>query len=459
MNDSGALVVAGGGPVGSVLALLLARRGHDVVVYERRPDLRGAEGAAGRSINLVLCKRGFRALELLGLRDEILATTVPVYGRLMHDRSGALAYQPYGKDESECNYSVSRGDLNRLLLSKAEAAGVRLEFERRVASCDVRSGELTLEGPGGEVQVVRAARVFGCDGAPSAIRAALVEQAGARATLEPLSHGYKELLFPAREDGSFALDPKALHIWPREDHFLMGLPNPDGSFTGTVYLPHAGPSGFEGLEAPGAVEAFFAEHYPDAAPLVPDLAGEFARNPLGKLGVVRAAPWHFEDRALLVGDAAHAIVPFFGQGLNCGFEDCAVLERLLAAHPGDWGAAFAAFSAERKPNADAIADMALENFDEMRAKVADPGFLRRKRVEALLEREMPEAYRTRYAMVMYSSIPYATAQEVGRVQDRLLTALCEGLDDPDAFDRDRARALIAADLTPLLTERGVDLAF
>lgn len=452
------VVVVGGGPVGAVLALLLAGRGHPVDVYERRPDMRTGPVEAGRSINLVLCDRGLIALEPLGLREEVLALTVPVYGRLMHNLDGSTAYQPYGKDDSERNYSISRAELNARLLDRAEGAGVRLHFEHTLVSADLARGDLLFARPGGaRVEVTGARRVFGCDGAPSAVREALVAQAGARASLEPLEHGYKELLFPAAPGGGFALDERALHIWPRGDHFLMGLPNRDGSFTGTVYLPLEGPHGFASLTSAAAVEAFFAEHYPDAVPLLPDLAAQLLANPLGHLGTVRCAPWQHDGRVLLVGDAAHAVVPFFGQGLNCGFEDFALLLRLLEALPTE--EALATFSRERKPDADAIAAMALENFVEMRAKVADPAFLLRKQVEAVLQREMPERYRTRYAMVMYSSIPYAVAQQAGVIQRELLDELCAGLTSAEDVDRARAAALIDARLAPFLRERGVSLTF
>ena len=451
--------ISGGGPVGCVLAVLLARRGWRVRVLERRPDPRQAATPAGRSINLVLTERGLRGLAPIGLREEVLSITTPVFGRMMHDREGRLAYQPYGKDRSERNHSVSRAELQRFLLDRAEAAGARIEFDAAVVDADLERGQLTVESHAGQRRTLEARHVFGCDGAPSGLRAALSAAGLVQDRLEPLPWGYKELTFPALPDGGWAMDSNALHIWPRGAHMLMGLPNRDGTFTGTVYLPWEGAQGsFQALNGVQAVRGFFQAEYPDAVPLLgPDLAGEFLANPTGHLDTVRCAPWHHQDRALLLGDAAHAVVPFFGQGLNCGFEDCAVLDELLAAQGQDLGAVFAAFSSRRKPNADAIADMALENFVEMRDKVGDPAFLLRKQVESRLERELPQLYRSRYAMVVYSSIPYAVARELGRVQDELLSELCRGVDAPEQVDLDRARALIAERLTPLRKRHGVDL--
>jgi kynurenine 3-monooxygenase len=454
-------VVVGGGPVGCVLAALLAGRGHEVTVYEKRPDMRRGDAPAGRSINLVLTRRGLRALELLGLREKVLKLTVPVLGRMMHAHDGALTYQPYGKDDSERNHSVSRGQLNQFLLDEAEAAGVRLVFDREVAEADPDAGTLTVRSTqDGSLETVAAPRLFGADGAPSAVRRALVQREGYEDSMDMLGHGYKELLFPAAADGGYAMEQSALHIWPRGSHMLMGLPNLDGSFTGTLYLANEGDDSFASLDEEAKVEAFFQREYPDAIPLLsPDYARELLENPTGLLGTVRTNRWDLDDRVLLVGDAAHAIVPFFGQGLNCGFEDCAELLRLLDAHPGDLQGAFAAFSTARKTNADAIADMALENFVEMRDKVGDPEFLRKKRLESAVERALPGKYRSRYATVMYSSNPYRDAYDMGRVQEELLAELLAETDDPEAVDLARAEALIDAKLTPFVQERGIDLGF
>ena len=449
--------VIGAGPVGCVLALLLRKRGYEVVVFEKRSDMRLSETAAGRSINLVLTPRGLRALDLLGLRDEVRALTVPVYGRMMHSLEGELAYQPYGKDEREFNDSIGRGELNRFLLDKAEAAGVTLHFEAGLERLDLEAGVLHFaDGREVEAQVV-----FGADGAPSAVRESLAAAGKCERTLDMLPDGYKELLFPADEEGGYRMDPKALHIWPRGDHFLMGLPNQDGSFTGTVYMPNEGPLSFAALDTPAKVEAFFAEHYPDSVEVIgPTLSEQWFANPRGHLGTVRSYPWRLEDRVLLVGDSAHGIVPFFGQGLNCGFEDCAVLEALFNEHGDeDLGVVFRAYEEARKPAGDAIADMALENYVEMRAKVADPAFLLRKKVQKRLEGALAPRYRSRYAMVVYSSIPYHLAQQAGAIEAEILDELCAGISGPEQVDLARAEELVAAKLAPFVAEHGLDLDF
>jgi len=451
------VTIVGGGLVGSLLAILLARRGHAVTVHERRSDLRKGEVEAGRSINLAVTRRGIRALERVGLAERALALTVPVHGRMVHGPTGGVAFQPYGRDTSECNYSISRAALNEFLVREAEARGARLRFDSRLVEADFERGRLVFENPrDGRREETRARVVFGADGAGSAARAALSRTPGFVERLEPLGHGYKELDIPAGPGGGFRIEKNALHVWPRGAFMLMALPNPDGNFTVTLYLPERGPHGFDRLDAPARVTALFREQFPDALPLIADLEAAFFDRPTGALGTVRCRPWRSGDRALLLGDAAHAIVPFFGQGMNCGFEDCTVLDDLIASQAG-WGEVFAEFERLRQPNADAIADMAIENFVEMRDRVGDARFLLRKAVEHRLEVEMPSEYRSRYSMVMYSHIPYRTAQEAGEVQQTILDELCRELASAGDLDLGLARRLIRERLAPLLRQRAASL--
>lgn len=459
MTNDRHVAVVGAGPVGCVLSVLLARRGFAVATFEKRPDMRRKDLAAGRSINLVLTRRGLRALELVGMRESVLQLTVPVLGRMMHSVAGELSYQPYGRDDSECNYSVSRGRLNEYLLDAAERAGCTLYFEHELVDADLDEGELIFEGPDGDEIQASADVVIGCDGAGSGVREVLVAEHGAEDSIEWLEHGYKELLFPTGSDGDYAMAGHALHIWPRGDHMLMGLANNDRSFTGTIYLRNEGPHSFAELDDEARVLSFFEQHYPDAIGLLTeDFEREFIEHPLGHLGTVRCAPWHYEGRALLVGDAAHAIVPFFGQGLNCGFEDCAEFDRLLDS-TDDFSELFATFYERRKTNADAIADMALENFVEMRDLVSDEQFLLRKAIEHRIEQEMPQLYRSRYATVMYSYNDYRDVYDAGAIQEEILGELADGVDDADEVDLAGARRLIADRLVPFYESRGVDLDF
>ncbi len=449
------LTIVGAGPVGCVLATLLANRGHSVELFEKRPDMRRAQIGGGRSINLVLTNRGLSALERVGLREQVLELTVPVLGRMMHDLHGELTYQPYGKDDSECNYSVSRGMLNEFLLTAAEEAGVAIEFNAAVEDVDFDRRRLIFEEGrrSAEFDVL-----IGTDGAPSVVRKALVEKKGLEESVDFMDWGYKELLFPSGPDDSYLLEKNALHIWPRGSHFLMALANLDGSFTGTVYMPQTGPDSFESIDDQESLLAFFERHYGDATPLLGDFVDTFFEHPVGTLGTVRSAPWYWEDKVLLVGDAAHGIVPFFGQGLNSGFEDCLVLDDLLAQHE-DFAQVFPRFFNARKPNTEAIADMALENAREMGEKVANPTFLLKKKVESLLEKHLGDIYRSRYAMVMYSHIPYAAAYAVGKRQKEILATLAEGLDRAQDVDLERARQLIEEKLVPLYDELDLNLEF
>jgi kynurenine 3-monooxygenase len=455
------VAIVGGGLVGPLLAVFLVRRGLRVTVWERRPDPRDAGQGAGRSINLIVTSRGIHALRGAGLDEAVARQTVPVTGRMMHALDGTLTSQPYGRDDSECNYSISRAGLNRLLIGKAERRGVRFQFEKRLTDVDLRAGRLTfVDASSGGTVLVDASVVIGADGADSAVRAALPAPGGFEASTVPLSHGYKQLSMPAGEGGTYRIEKRALHLWPRGRILLMALPNLDGSFTATLYLPVDGPSSFRELATAGDVRALFERQFPDAVPLIPDLAERFFDNPTGSLATVRCHPWHLEGRIALIGDAAHAMAPLFGQGMNCGFEDCVVLDGLLAEHgPQAWATVWEEFARERKPHADAIADMSLENFDELRDRVADARFLLRKEVEHRLEQDWPLEYRSRYSMVMFGDVPYRVAREAGRIQEEILDDLCDGLESAGALDVERARRLIRERLEPYLTTHDVDLSY
>ncbi|RFU40879.1 FAD-dependent monooxygenase [Actinomadura logoneensis] len=401
------VAVVGAGLAGALLATLLGRRGIPVTVYERRPDPRVTGAERGRSINLAISARGLAALEQVGLREQALARALPMHGRLVHPRGAATNFQPYSADGTRAINSISRAELNAALLDTAEATpGVTLRFEHRVTALDTASGKLTLDGPDG-TRTEPADVVLAGDGAYSAVRRGVGPGGAFDAATDFLEHGYKELTIPPR-DGDFALDPDALHIWPRRATSMMiALPNLDRSFTCTLFWPK---DEFEALGTPEAVTAHFRRHYPDVVELMPDLADDFARNPVGSLVTVRAWPWvRIGDGAsvALLGDAAHAIVPFFGQGANCAFEDCIEIDRCLDEANGDWPAALTLYQERRKANTDAIADMALDNFVEMRDRVASPVFRARQAAVHALERRLAGRYVSRYELVSFTTMPYA----------------------------------------------------
>jgi len=438
------LTVIGAGPVGSLLALFLARRGHEVDVFERRPDMRRVQIGAGRSINLAVSTRGLHALSHVGLDDEVLRQAIPMRGRMVHGAAGEQHFLRYGRDDSEFINSMSRGELNKLLMTRAEETGrVRIHFEQRLVGYERGRARLRDERSGEESDVA-AAVVFGSDGSASALRAAL----GTEVDQSWLDFGYKELTIPAAPGGGFSLEPHALHIWPRKNFMLIALPNLDGSFTCTLFLPFEGDESFAAIESPDAAERFLAETFPDANALIPRVAEAVAEAPLGKMVTVKCARWS-RGAALLIGDAAHAIVPFFGQGMNAGFEDCTVLMDILDRVP-QWERAFAEFSSSRKPDADAIADLAVENFVEMRDKVADPQFLLWKDVETELSRRFPGEYLSRYQLVTFTRVPYRVAQEAGRIQLELLRELTISARDAAAVDYGRAADVIRENLVPLI---------
>lgn len=411
------LAVAGAGLAGPLLAVYLARRGHDVTLFERRRDPR-LHPEGGRSINLALSVRGIAALQGVGLADAALAEALPMRGRALHDRNGNTVFQSYSSDGTKAINSISRSGLNRLLLeAAAEESRVELQFEHRLADVDVEGAEVTIASPHGST--TRAFDVvIGADGAYSAIRDRMVRREGVDYEQSYLPWGFKELTI-APVAGDFALDPDALHIWPRGTSMMIALPNRDRSFTCTLFWPHDGPDGFRGLDTPAAIHERFRRDYPDAEPLLQELADEFKRNPVGSLVTVKMWPWAL-GRVALLGDAAHAIVPFYGQGMNCAFEDVAELDRCLAETGDDWDLALDHWSRRRKPNADAIADLALENFVEMRDKVASPVFRAGKRMEHAVERMLPGRYTSLYEIISFSTVPYSEARGIVARQRRLL---------------------------------------
>ena len=445
------ITIVGAGLGGTLAAIFLARRGLEVTLYERRPDLRRVPQPAGRSINLALANRGLAPLQRAGLGKEVRKLLTVMRGRMIHPVTGALDLQPYGRRAHEVIYSVSRPGLNALLLDAAETAGVRLRFGMRCAAVDIDGDRLEFQhDDSGAREVVSLASCIGADGAGSVLRKALVARPGYTATEDMLSHGYKELSILPNGLSRHRMESNALHIWPRGGYMLIALPNHDGTFTVTLFLPHEGEPSFASLDTPAAVREFFAAEFPDALPLIHDLENAFFANPTGALGTVRCQPWHLDGRLALLGDAAHAIVPFHGQGMNCAFEDCLELDACWEQSGGDWTQTFELYSGRRKPNADAIADMALENYVEMRDSVRDPGFLLRQEVAFELERRFSERFARRYGLVMFrDDVPYAEAQARGQIQEQILQELTAGIDDPAAVDYDRAGRLIEKRLSPL----------
>lgn len=438
------IVISGAGLVGSLLAVMMKKKGFEVEVHEKRSDMRLDRADSGRSINLIVTSRGMNAVERLGLLDDVLAITVPVTGRMMHSLEGELTYQAYGRDESECNYSISRAELNKLLMTKAEEAGVKIIFNSELQDIDIEKNIATFTGGSTEFT-----RLFGTDGAGSPTRKKLAELSGATDTTEMLESDYKELFMPAK-NGEYAIEKNALHIWPRGHHMFMALPNLDGSFTMTLYMDQ---KDFSNLKTPKDVRDFFEKEYKDSVELMPGFEEEFFQNPQGKLGTVRLSKWVYEDKIALLGDAAHAVVPFFGQGMNCGFEDCFYLDVFIDRFEGNWSKVFEEYDKQQRPNGHAIADMALENFVEMRDSVGKEDFLFQKKVEAALEKRMSEVYRARYGMVTYTLIPYKFAQEAGLIQKEILSEICQGKKSIDEIDWDLAEKLVNEKFIPFTKER------
>ncbi|MDB5252362.1 MAG: FAD-dependent monooxygenase [Flaviaesturariibacter sp.] len=410
------IAIIGAGLVGSLLSLYLVKRGHRVTIYERRDDMRTRAVEAGRSINLALSDRGIKALEEVGIAADILPIAIPMHGRQIHPRSGTTAFQPYGRSGQFIN-SVSRRDLNIRLMDLAETRGVVIRFSEKCETIDWETNTIHLgSGP------VQGDLIFGADGAYSAARLAhMLQHQRFEYSQEYIDCGYKELSIPAGPDGGFLLAENALHIWPRGDYMLIALPNSDGSFTGTLFFPFEGERSFEKLRTEEDVRHFFEAEFPDVMALVPDLVEQYFHNPTSSLVTVRCFPWIRGDRFALIGDAAHAIVPFFGQGMNAGFEDCRILDGLIDECGDDWTAILAAFQERRKPDAEAIAELAIGNFTEMRSKTADPRFLLQKKIEARLHERHPDKWIPAYTQVTFSpGIRYSEALMNSRRQEEIM---------------------------------------
>ena len=420
------VAVVGAGLVGSLHAILLAKKGMEVDVFERRPDLRKAEVIGGRSINLSLSNRGFKALEKAGIADEIRSIAIPMYGRKMHDLEGNLTFQPYGKD-GQAIYSVSRGVLNQKLMNLADDyENIHYRFNHKCLDIDLDKNTLHFEDTESRKELEYTYdHIFGTDGAFSSVRGRLQKTPMFNYSQDYLSHGYKELVIPANEDGTHRIDKNCLHIWPRGKFMLIALPNLDGSFTVTLFFPMKGETSFESIETKEDVMHFFNETFPDAVPLMPTLEDDYFDNPTSTLVTVRCSPWNYEDKVLLMGDAAHAIVPFYGQGMNSGFEDCSVFSEMFDQEPNDMEKLFEDFGTQRIPDANGIADLALYNYIEMRDLSGDKNFLLRKKIERKFSDLHPDKWMPLYSQVTFSHIRYSEAMKAGDRQRKIMDEVME----------------------------------
>ncbi len=415
-------VIIGAGLVGSLLSIYLSKRGYNVKIFERRGDMRKADMVAGRSINLALSDRGIKALEEVGLMDEIRKICIPMHGRFMHNTDGNTAYQAYGKEGQFIN-SVSRGELNCKLMDLAEANNVEINFNQKCEGIDWNKNEINFEDAiNHQPSTINYQLAFGSDGAFSAARLThQLQHNRFQYNQYYIDFGYKELTIPAGENRTFLLEKNALHIWPRGNYMMIALPNIDGSFTCTLFFPFEGETSFATLNTKEKVRSFFEKTFTDASALMPTLEADFFNNPTASLVTVKCFPWIREDKFALIGDAAHAIVPFFGQGMNCGFEDCSVLNSLIEKHQDKWAEILPAYQTLRKPDGDAIADLALNNFIEMRDKVADPKFLLQKKIEATFSKKYPDKWTPLYSQVTFSpQIRYSEALINGQKQEAIM---------------------------------------
>lgn len=416
------VVIVGAGLVGSLWAVYMSKAGYDVTIYERRPDIRLADISAGKSINLALSTRGWKALDAVGVGDEIRKMAIPMTGRIMHDLDSKLTYQPYGK-EGEAIYSISRGGANAKMMDLAEQQGnATIHYNMQCTNVGIHTGDIQLKNTlTGETSTDHADLIFACDGAFSAVRYnALQKLDRFNFSQNYVEDGYREILLPANEDGSYKLDKNALHIWPRGRFMLIALPNEDGSFTCTLFMPHENHEhAFDQLNSKDAVNEFFKTTFPDFYEMMPNIADAWEDHPLSSLAILRCYPWTV-GKVALMGDSAHATVPFYGQGMNSGFEDCTIMNDLMQKHGNDWKTIFSEYQVSRKPNGDAVQDLSIHNYYVMRDFVADPMFLLQKKIEAKFSEKHPDKWMPLYSQVTFSNIPYSEALEVGMRQDALM---------------------------------------
>ena len=431
------ITIIGAGLVGSLLSIYLSKRGYKIRVFERSADMRKEKISAGRSINLALSDRGIKALEEVGIMDEIRKICIPMHGRYIHNTEGSTSFQPYGKEGQYIN-SVSRGELNKKLIGLAEHQGAEIYFNHKCECIDWQTNTITFELPDLNRQTSNFKLLFGADGAYSAARLQHhLQHDRFQYSQYYIDFGYKELNIPAGKGGSFRMEKNALHIWPRGNYMLIALPNIGGSFTCTLFFPFAGEPSFSSLNTKGKVKAFFEKTFTDAAPLMPTLEDDFFTNPTSSLVTVKCYPWTREDKFALIGDAAHAIVPFFGQGMNCGFEDCSVLNSLMEKHDEDWNTILSEYQQLRKPDGDAIAELALNNYIEMRDKIADPKFLLQKKIEAKLHEKYPGKWIPAYSQVTFSpQIRYSDALKRGQKQEAIMKEVMQTENIAELWEKD-----------------------
>ena len=440
------VVIIGAGLCGSLMSLRLAQKGYEVDVYEKRSDMRKEKVDGGRSINLALSDRGLRGLEMVGVKEKALGLVIPMNGRMIHDTSGNQSFFSYSGRPGEVINSISREGLNILLMDEAEKSGkVRFHFNQFCRNIDFNEGMATVVDAENTTHIAKGEVILGTDGAFSAVRQAMLKQSGAlrfQYSQSFLDTGYKELSIPPGPDGEFLLEPHALHIWPRQGFMLIALPNLDRSFTVTLFLPFEGEHSFRVLNKDEDIKDFFNTYFFSAVRHMPDILGEFHANPTSSLCTVKCYPWQVNGKVALMGDAAHAVVPFYGQGMNASFEDCVVLDQCMDAHPRKWTEILKAYEDSRKVNADAIGDLAVDNFYEMKAATANPVFNLKRKIELDLEQNFAD-YFSKYSMVTFrEDLPYKTAMDQGRKQDDLLMAYAAKIYPSEHWDREEVYKLV-----------------